>query len=112
MIRLKVAEHGTTYFSDDLRRAGYVGNLEAILNNCVMVTPKPGAKNKDIVESLDHIMRAFDQRARLEGENDDPKDAPLEMLSGKLLRIGSKKYKVYLNLGTKRFRMELINKAK
>jgi len=112
MIRLKVGEKGIVYFSDDLRRAGYVGNLEAIPNACVMVIPKPGAKNRDIAESLEYMIKDFDHRARLEGENDDPKDAPLEIAYEKPLKINSKRYRVYLNLETKRFRMELIKKAK
>lgn len=112
MIRLKVAEHGTTYFSDDLRRAGYVGNLEAIPCACVMVIPKPGAKNRDIAESLEYLIKDFQQRARLEGENDDPKDPPLEIAWEKPLKINNKRYRVYLNLETKRFRMEPIKKPK
>ena len=110
MIRLRVGERGTVYFSDDLRRAGYTGDLEAIPNACVMVIPKPGAKNNDIAESLEYLIKDFQHRARLEGENDNLKDPPLEIPSKSLLRINNKRYKIYLNLETKRFRMELIKK--
>lgn len=106
MIRLKVGEKGIVYFSDDLRRAGYVGNLEAIPNACVMVIPKPGAKNRDIAESLEYLIRDFNHRARLEGEDKDPKDAPVEVACEKL--IDGKRYRIYLNLETKRFRAEPI----
>jgi len=112
VIRLKVAEHGTTYFSDDLRRAGYVGDLEAIPNACVLVIPKPGAKNRDVAESLEYMVRDFEHRARIDGEDDNPKDPPLEIAYEKPLKINSKRYRVYLNLETKRFRMELIKKTK
>lgn len=110
MIRLRVGERGTVYFSDDLRRAGYTGDLEAIPNACVMVIPKPGAKNSDIAESLEYMVKDFNHRARLEGENEEPKDPPLEISCENLLEINGKKYRVYLNLETKRFRQEPIKK--
>lgn len=110
MIRLRVGDRGTVYFSDDLRRAGYTGDLEAIPNACVMVIPKPGAKNRDVAESLEYMIKDFNHRARLEGETEDPTSPQLEVTSKNLLEVNGKKYRVHLNLETKRFRMELIKR--
>lgn len=40
--RIKVGRKGSTYFSDDLRVDGYMGELEAIANACILVIRKPG----------------------------------------------------------------------
>jgi len=64
------------YWPKELTQKGYTGEMEAILNACVVVIPKPGAKNQDIAESLEYMIRDFGHRARLEGEEQDKKDPP------------------------------------
>ncbi len=66
--KIKVGEKGTAYFSDDLREDGYVGDLDAMPNACVLIIPKPGAKNKDIAKSLMIMAQDFEHRAEMEGE--------------------------------------------
>ena len=67
-IRIKVGDKGTTYFSDDLRNEGYIGDLDASPNACVLIIPKPGAKNKDIARSLEIMAQDFAHRAEIAGE--------------------------------------------
>lgn len=65
IIKFKVHEKsGTVYFSDELRDQGYVGEIEAIPNEFVIVLMKPGASSEAIVESLDHIKRVVRLRAK------------------------------------------------
>lgn len=66
--RIKVGDKGTAYFSDDLREGGYIGDLDAIPNACVLIIPKPGAKNKDIAKSLQIMALDFIHRAEIAGE--------------------------------------------
>lgn len=70
--RIKVGDRGTAYFSDDLRNDGYIGDLDAITNACVLIIPKPGAKNKDIVKSLEIMVQDFRHRAEIAEEEDLP----------------------------------------
>ena len=68
MPKIKVGETGTTYFPDDLRGKGYVGDLDAIPNACIIIIPKPGAKNKDVAKSLEIMAQDFKHRAEMAGE--------------------------------------------
>lgn len=69
-MKIKVGEKGTAYFSDDLREGGYTGDLEAIPNACVLIIPKPGARNKDIAKSLKIMAQDFFHRAEIEEQNE------------------------------------------
>lgn len=68
MAKIKVGDKGTTYIPDDLRDAGYIGDLDAIPNACVLIIPKPGAKNKDVARSLEIMAQDFAHRAEIAGE--------------------------------------------
>lgn len=68
MPKIKVGDKGTTYFPDDLRDKGYVGDLEAIPNACIIIIPKPGAKNKDVARSLEIMAQDFAHRAEMAEE--------------------------------------------
>ena len=71
MPKIKVGDKGTAYFPDDLREKGYVGELEAIPNACLVVIPKPGAKNKDIAKSLEILAQDFKHRAQIAEEAEE-----------------------------------------
>lgn len=103
---LTVMPTGHTYIPEELKDKGYKGKLEAIPNACVLIIPKPGSKNYDVAESLETMATDFRHKARLEGEV--PTIETHEIKSKKALNINDRKYDVYLNLDTKRFRMEPI----
>lgn len=65
MAKISIMDKGHTYFPDELRDKGYTGKLEAIPNACVLVIPKPGAKDKDIARSLRILAEDFDHRAEI-----------------------------------------------
>ena len=64
MAKIRVSSRGSAYFSDDLRADGYVGELEAIPNACILVIRRPGSKLSDAVKSLE-ILKA-DLKHRIE----------------------------------------------
>lgn len=62
MARIKVGKSGSSYFSDDLREDGYIGDLEAYPNACILVIRKPGSKLKDAIRSLEILKADFEHR--------------------------------------------------
>ena len=64
-MKIKVTKKGTTYIPDEIRNLGYEGNLEIVSNFCVLVVPKPGAKNMDIARSLEILVEDFKHRAKI-----------------------------------------------
>jgi len=68
MPKIKVGDKGTAYFPDDLRNKGYEGDLDAVPNACVLIIPKPGAKNRDVAKSLEIMAQDFAHRAEIAGE--------------------------------------------
>lgn len=64
----KTAKHPRPYWPKELKEQGYIGTLDAIPNACIVVIPKPKAKNKDIAKSLLILAEDFKHRAEIEGE--------------------------------------------
>lgn len=99
------------YWPKELIGKGYAGDIEAVPNACVLIIPKPGARARDVARSLRIMADDFEHRADISGEKkEDPPSPELEIPSKELLKINGKKYRVYLNLGTKRFRAEPVDK--
>lgn len=63
-----ITENPRFYWPKELREQGYVGTLNAIPNACIVVIPKPKAKNKDIAKSLLILAEDFKHRAEIEEE--------------------------------------------
>jgi hypothetical protein len=103
------------YWPKELTQKGYAGEMEAIPNACVVVIPKPNAKDKDIAKSLRILADDFDHRAEI---GISEKEAPniLEQLKlskdGRLIVSQDKENKRYVlyDRETKRFYTEPIKK--
>jgi len=54
------------YWPKELYDEGYIGNLNATPNACVVVIPKPGAKHKDVAKSLEILAQDYNHRANIE----------------------------------------------
>lgn len=62
MVRIKVSASGSAYFSDDLREEGYIGELDAIPNACILVIRKPGSRIGDAIRSLEILKADLEHR--------------------------------------------------
>jgi len=70
-MKIKIAgdiEYPRPYWPKELKEEGYVGELDMIPNACIIVIPKPKAKNKDIAKSLLILAEDFKHRAEMLGE--------------------------------------------
>lgn len=64
----KVEKYPRPYWPQELKEDGYIGDLDAVPNACVLIIPKPGAKNRDIAKSLVIMAQDFAHRADIAGE--------------------------------------------
>jgi hypothetical protein len=68
------------YWPKELTQRGYTGEMEALPNACVVVIPKPNAKDKDVAKSLRILAEDFDHRAEIGiSEKEDPHISQLEL---------------------------------
>lgn len=65
MVKIPVSEKGSAYFCDDLREAGYTGDLKADDNACVLVIRKPGSNLKDGIKSLKILIQDWRHRVEM-----------------------------------------------
>jgi hypothetical protein len=120
MLKVRVSPQGSAYFSGELREAGYIGDLSAIPDACVLVIPKPGSEDRDVAESLQYMAKHFEISARVkEREVKDPHISQLELNKDgrvsveeeyepkKFAKKRGKQYVVY-DPETKRFHLEPI----
>jgi hypothetical protein len=74
-MKIRVSNNGSSYFNNDLRAEGYVGDLESVANACVLVILKPGSRLRDAVKSLDILK--LDLKHRIEmGQEKRRKNTP------------------------------------
>lgn len=66
-IKVRVHEKGATYFPDELRNSGFVGDLEGIPNAYAILLLRPGVSLRTALGSLDIIKRDIEHRIS-EGE--------------------------------------------
>ena len=69
--RIKIQAEGNGYFSDDMRREGFVGDVDVIGHAAAMILMKPGASLEQVASSLRLIQKEL--RLRIEME-DEPKE--------------------------------------
>lgn len=67
---IKVAETGHTYFDDDLRKDGFVGDVEGVANAATLTFFRPGSSWKEIKKSLKIIMKDIELREEMENKKE------------------------------------------
>lgn len=65
MPKIKVGDSGTAYFNDDLRKEGYVGELNLVPNACAGVLEKPGVEPEDVLKSLEVLTAHYNHLVEL-----------------------------------------------
>ena len=68
MPRIKVPDRKNSqpYWPNELREAGYKGELKIHEGFCSLVIPKPNTPSKDVAKDLRNLAQQFEYRAQIE----------------------------------------------
>lgn len=69
-IKVPSRKNSQPYWPNELRDAGYVGELKILEGFCVLIIPKPDATNRDIAKTLELMAQDFKFRAQKDERNE------------------------------------------
>jgi len=74
MAKIRVFKYGRAYLTDDIREAGFEGDIKVTIGTAAAVMEKPGARIPDIIKTLDILKTHYEILLSMEETNKEEQD--------------------------------------